>query len=375
MHRNRGRLLLPPLLALAAWWLTLPAGASELTLAPVLQSPVDLHQIVAREDGSVAALQAAALLVAGAPGTEPVAVARRAEGQSLVLGDDGAVYGVISHLHAAADFAPAGSFELRRLDGARLWSLDATDDVAFAISSNQRVVGLSLNINTAERNRFHFYDHGGRLLREQVVPFALGGHFCADGSIFFVPTGQHELHAFDADGRLRWSAAGVQLFATTPAGERVAALGDGRLRLLEEGREMAATPVDILVRRIAIAPDGLRIAIAGKQEARVFDAADLSWLWSVPAGRGDLNFTSIDIAAGGGPVALGLAEDAGPAVAPDQRHRRGEVRVLDGRGQPVHRVPLAFAAWNIFTPRVRFDASGAAITVTTRRAVYRALLP
>lgn len=355
----------------------LPADseAAELTLEPILRSAMDQQRIVVTPAGGAAVLLQDAILRVD-PGREPQSVAVCATDQSLTLADDGSAYGVITHRPGAADFAPTATFALRDVGGDLIWSIGETEDVAYAISSQRRVVGLSLNINIAQQNRLHFYGPGGRMLREAVVPFALGGRFSSDGNVFFAPTAQDVLYTFDADGQSLWSAQGVRMFASTPDGSIVAAIGEGRLKLIEHGQLRASLDLgDLLVRRIAIAPDGDRIAIAGKHEVRVYRRQGLVQLWKAESGDPELAVTSVDLAADGRWTAVGVARDLGPEAGADNRHPDGEVRLYDAEGTRRHRARLAFDVWNIFSPTAVLAEDGSSMTITTRRAVYRADLP
>ncbi len=373
--RTRPLALLGALITTVSVLFPAASEAAELALEPILQSAMDQQRIVITPGGGAAVLLQDAILQAD-PGREPVSVAVCAADQSLALSDDGSAYGVTTHRHGAADFAPTATFTLRSATGDQIWSIGETEDVAYAISSQRRVVGLSLNINTARRNRIHFYGPDGRMLRDAAVPYGLGGRFSAQGNVFFAPSAQDVLYAFDADGRSLWTMQGVRLFASTPDGSVVAATGEGHLKLIENGQLRASLDLgDLLVRRIAIAPAGDRIAIAGKHEVRVYRTRGLVQLWRAESGDPALAITSVDIADHGRWTAVGVARDLGPEAGLNQRHPDGEVRVYDADGAQRHQASLAFDVWNIFSPTAVLAEDGASMTITTRRAVYRADLP
>lgn len=374
----RGRC--PGLLAvsptLIALLLALPAtgAAADLPLARLVASEEDLLQALPLDGGGAAVLRAGVLeriSIEGAPAL------RRAfdAGQQLFLSDDGGYEGLATYRAAAADLAATAGFELRDASGRLLWSLGPTEDVGYSISSRGEVVGKTLNINAPERNALHFYGPGGELLAEAQLPHLLGGRFAAEGGLYFAQSARAGLVAFEAGGRELWRREGVRLFDATPDGGLVAAIAGERLELLAAGEPRArADLAGLLVRRVAIAPDGARIAVVGREELRVYDAR-LRPLWRESlAGRG-LAFTSLDLAAGDGWLVAGIARDLGAGTPEAERHPDGAVRAYDARGSLRHEARLAFDSWNIFTPTAILDDTGTALTITTRRAVYRTTLP
>jgi hypothetical protein len=358
--------------------LSSPAGtalAAELRLTPLLDSPEDLVRVVPLAQGGAALLDQRGIDVVR-PGEARVSVVRASEGQRVVIADGGGFYGIITHRDGPADFAPTKSFELRSMDGALVWSMGATEDVTYAISSTGAVVGLSLNINTPERNSLHFYGAGGVVNATKTIPILTGGKFDADGRVFTAQSATGGIQVFDPIGTPLWAVDDAKMSATTPGGQMTAVLRTGSLRLLRAGISIAEVPIesDFLVRRIAIAPDGSRTAIAGKHEIRVFDSA-LAPTAVIQSGADAFSWTSIDVAPSNGWILACVARDLGPTTPVDHRHPDGEVRAYDASGALVHRASLRFGAWNIFTPTAILDRSGRAATITTRRSVYRTVLP
>ncbi|MBM3317717.1 MAG: hypothetical protein FJY75_07675 [Candidatus Eisenbacteria bacterium] len=364
-----------PLLGLALLLATAAPGlAAELSLTTLIAGDEDLLQVVPRPDGGLGVLRQAGVGRL-APNGAWLAAETAEPGQTLHLGDDGDLVGVVTHRAGAADFAPTARFELRDARGRLLWSLGETEDVGYSISVRGAVVGKSLNINAPERNALHFYGRGGTLAAEAVVPHLLGGRFSADGGLYFAQSASTGLIAFDAGGAELWRRDGVRLFDATPDGRLTVAVHGERLELLDSGRPVArADLTGLLVRRVAIAPDGARIAVAGREELRVYDG-NLRPLWRDSLRDQGLAFTSVDLAAGDGWLLAGLARDLGPRVAVEERHPDGVVRAYDARGALRHEARLAFDAWNIFTPTAILDDTGKTLTITTRRAVYRTTLP
>jgi hypothetical protein len=356
----------------------IPAGiapAAELRLTPLLDSPDDLVRVVPLARGGAAFLDAGGIDVV-LPGETRVPVVRAGEGQTVILADGGRFYGVVSHRHGAADFAPTESFALHTMDGPVLWTMGSTEDVTYSISAEGAVVGMSLNINTPERNALHFYGAGGAVNAAETFPNLTGGRFDAVGRIFVAQSATGGIRAFDPIGTPLWGAEDARQFAVTPGGQWSAVSGMAGLRLLRDGATVATAPIesDFLVRRIAIAPDGSRTAIAGKYEIRVYDEA-LAPTAVIRTGDEALSWTSVDLAAADGWILACLARDLGPGFSADQRHPDGEVRAYDASGSLQHRAALRFGAWNIFTPTGILDPSGYAATITTRRSIYRTVLP
>jgi hypothetical protein len=184
------------------------------------------------------------------------------------------------------------------------------------------------------------------------------------------------LLAFDAAGVELWRLPEARLFDASPGAETVALIAGDRLQLARDGRVTAQTDLSgFLARRIALAPDGRRVAVISRDELRVYAAGTLDLLWTTTIDAERYAFTSVDLAADDGWLLAGVARDLGSAVAAETRHPQGEVRAYDAAGALCHQTRLEFPAWNIFTPTVILDPSGAAATITTRRAAYRTVLP
>jgi hypothetical protein len=376
MHRglaSRWRLcliVLAPFLAITA-----AVSAAELTLHPKLVSEEDLLRVVSRDDGEVGILRFGA--VDRIAGDGAVTTRSRARsGETLFLADDGGTVGVVTYREGAADFAPTATFKLQDASGATLWSRGPSEDITYAISKTGVVVGMSLNINVPERNAFHIYDADGSQIAEIAAPHLLSGRFDPDGQVFFALSASQGLNAYDLLGTHLWTLPAARIFAAAPGGIEVAAVGEGYLHWVRAGEHVASADLEgLLVRRIAVAPDGSRIALAGKHELRVYGGADLRMLWSAVLESEQLAFTSVDPAANDGWLLAGVARDLGRGIAPEQRHPDGEVRAYDATGALRHSTHMEFPIWNIWTPRVVLDRSGKAATITTRRAVYRTVLP
>ncbi|MCU0611918.1 MAG: hypothetical protein MUE60_09035 [Candidatus Eisenbacteria bacterium] len=296
-------------------------------------------------------------------------------GQRIYLSRGGGYLGCATFREGAADYAPTSSFELRDPAGMPQWVIGPTEDVSYAISSRGGVVGLSLNVNIPERNALHFYGLDGSRSARVMLPHLLDGRFSDDGALFFAHSARDGLIAFSGEGVERWRLPKVRLFAATADGGAVAAVCERRLVRIEGGRIVYEADLGgLLVRRVAIAPDAARCAVVGREELRVYDQRLRTyWVYSL-AGTGHV-FTSADLAAEDGWVLAGVARDLGASATAESRHPDGAVLVLDRTGCLRHRAPMAFDAWNIFTPTVRLDSSGTGATVSTRRAVYCMALP
>ena len=349
--------------------------AADLPLTPLVAGNGDLLQVALRADGGLGVLRQGRIDRVSPTGLSLGGFDAGAD-QTLVLGDDGATAGIATRRTGAADFAPIAAFELRDPSGARRWSIGPTEDTGFAISSTGAVVGLSLNINTAERGALHFYGSDGRLLAQVAVAGLLGGRFASDGVVFLAQSASLGLLAFDASGVELWRLPEARLFDATPGADAVALVAGDRLEVARDGRVTAQADLSgFLARRIALAPDGLRVAVVSRDELRVYTTGTLDLLWKTTIDGERYAFTSVDLAAGDGWLLAGVARDLGPAVAAEARHPEGEVRAYDAAGALRHQTRLEFPAWNIFTPTVILDHSGAGATITTRRAAYRTMLP
>jgi len=371
-HRYRPGRLIAVLGALLAFS-SIACVAADLAVKRVYMASEDIFKIAQRPDGSIGICRQGGVDLLDAGGIAR-SVARPGEGEILYLADGGAYHGVVRHRAGAADFAPTASFELRDGEGRLLWRTGETEDVTYAISRSGDVVGMSLNINAPERNAIHFYDRG-LIVAEAPVPYLETGRFDPAGSLFLAVSARDGLRAFDKRGSEIWSEPDVRLFAAGEEAGTVAVVGQGGLRVIRGGAVAGAVDLGgLLVRRVAVAPDGSRIAIAGKHEIRVYDGA-LAHLWSTRTESEALSWTSVDVASGDGYVMAGLARDLGPGTDPDSRHPDGEVRAYDATGTLLHRGSMSFSTWNIWTPTVLIDRSGKGATITTRRAVYRTVLP
>jgi hypothetical protein len=363
-------------LVLAAFLLFVSvASAADLILEPRTVSTVDVQRVVLTTDGSVGLLRAGRIEFVSPEGTVETP-ASAADGQTLYLGDRGNSIGIATHRVGAADFSPTASFELRDRSGAVRWAIGETEDVTYVISEHGDVVGMSLNINVPERNRMHFYGQDGSLGADVAVPHLIGGQFDPDGKVLLAISVKEGLLAFDAAGNRLWRVEQTRIYATAPGGERVACFGDQILRVAVKGEIIATTPLEsFLVRRLAIAPDRSRVAAASKHEIRVYDGTSLELLQSIPTENESYSWTSVDVASDGGWLVAGAARSLGLEVPVNQRHPDGEVRVYDASGNLVHQAHMEFPIWNIWTPTAILDRSGTEATITTRRAVYRTVLP
>jgi hypothetical protein len=350
------------------------AISADLRLTPILTADEDLVKIATRADGTIAVMRVGGIDLLDAHGRSDVVARSTDPGEVLTLSDDGAFVGAVRHREGAADFTPTASFELRDAQGRVLWTLGETEDVSYAISGSDLVVGMSLNINVPDRNTLHFYADGV-VVATVAVPYFETGRFDPTGAVFLAVSTRDGMRAFDRAGREMWSVPDARLFAATDEARAVAIVGQNGLRVVRDGTIAAALPLgDFLVRRVAIAPDGGRVAIAGKHEIRLFDGS-LTPLWTARTESDALSWTSIDLAAGNGATMAGVARDLGPSVETERRHPDGEVRAFDARGSIVGSAKLTFPIWNIWSPTVRIDRSGDGATITTRRAIYRTVLP
>lgn len=351
------------------------ASAAPLRLTPLLDSQSDLVRVIATRDGGAALLQERGIDLIRPDGAR-LSLARTGEAQRAVIAEGGGFYGVVTHRDGAADFSPTQSFELRSMDGALVWSMGSTEDVTYAVSSAGAVVGLSMDINIPERATLHFYGPGGALNATEPFPGLVGGRFDAEGRVFIAQSATLGLRAYDPIGTPLWSVDDALMFAVTPGGEEIAVLRHGQLRLMRGAVMVAVAPLeaDLVVRRIAIAPDGSRVAIAGRTEIRVYDST-LTQTATMKIDDTAYAYTSVDVASANGWILAGVARDLGPGVFADVRHPDGEVRAFDASGRLVHTATLRFDAWNIFTPTAVLDSDGHAATITTRRSIYRTVLP
>ncbi len=349
------------------------AHAGELPAALLAAPAADLIRAIPQADGSVVTLGASGIDHVQL-GREATRLAETTEGQTLVLADDGQFYGQIAHRQGAADFSPAESFELRTLTGELRWRLGPTEDVTFAISGDGTLVaGMEVNINVPERNRLHLYGEGGRLLADIAVPYLTGGRFDPPGQSFLAQS-RDGLTALDPSGTELWRVPGARLFAASADGRRVAVVGAAGLTIVQDGAVIHTLPLeDPLVRRVAIAENGNRVALAWKHQVRVYDRG-LTPVFGVSL-EDALSWTSVAFGGDGPMLLAGCARDAGPSVPEDRRHPTGEVRIYDAGGALRHHTPLRFSSWNIWSPSAELDRSGQRVLITSRRALYQVVLP
>jgi len=347
---------------------------AELTPEPQWISDVDIQRVVDTPDGGFAIQRRGAVELLYVSGAHEVRLSA-SDGQSLYMSDDGVYCGIATHRHGAADFAPTAAFELQDANGAIVWRSGASDDVAYTISNDGDVVGMRLNINIPDQNQLTFYGDRGDVIAKVVVPHLTGGRFDSSGERYFAMSALGGITAFDRAGSALWQFPGARLFATTQDGRTVATVDGERLHVLLDGAPIASRRLDEpLVRRIAISPDGSRVAIAERQAIKVYRATDLDLLWTADSGAPNQVFTSVDIAGDDGWVVAGVARDLGRHAPAERRHPDGEVRAYDVTGTQIHHMPMEFDVWNIWTPTAILGSEDV-MTVTTRRGIFQAVLP
>ncbi|MBD3161547.1 MAG: hypothetical protein GF346_04930, partial [Candidatus Eisenbacteria bacterium] len=222
------------LLAAALFLCCTGALAGELALETLHRSDLDLDRVIERTDGSFGLLRGGRIEALGSD--RALTLLRESqEGQTLFLSEGGSWIGVATHREAAAGLAPTASFRLLDAAGDPAWEIGPTEDVAYAISRQGAVVGMTLNLHVPDRNALRFYTDGGRLAAEVPVPGLLGGRFDADGAIFFAVSASEGLWAFDPVGTERWAIPEVRLFDAAPGGRFVAAIaGDELVTIRDE---------------------------------------------------------------------------------------------------------------------------------------------
>jgi len=350
------------------------AGAAEPHLTPLATGDTDIDRVVQFRDGLIGIISGARVSFVSPDGT-PVKKLILEPDQRIFPGDAGSYYGIARHRYEKADFPPADSFTLYDSSDSEQWSIGPGNDVCFVVSSRGDVVGMRLNINTPDRNSLHFHGSGGSLMREVALPYATGGRFSRNGSVFFALSTTEGLVAYNENGIREWRIPEVRLFAATADGARVSLVVDDELLISGHGVIAARSGLEgLLVRRLAIAPDGSRIAVAGRDELRVYDST-LTMLWRHSLAGTDHVFTSVDVASARGRLLAGTARDLGSGIPVSDRHPDGEVLVFDGEGMICQRIPLVFSSWNIFTPTARFTEKEECAVISTRRSVYLLEMP
>lgn len=267
-----------------------------------------------------------------------------------------------------SEFVPLARFELRDETGRFRYARTGDGHTVLDISDNGTVVGADFNGPVSGAARLVFYDQAGNPKGRAEIGFYNQRAFSTDGSRFCVLDGRAGLRVFTAEGRELYNLGQGNHFAVSADGRWIALAQDEEILLFENGRQAGRIPIaSPFVRQMVFSADGRRFAFIDRHALRLCRVADARVESEFRPEEAGLSFSSLDVSQDGSLVLAGL--DYGARGSPE-RHRRGQVVLLDSAGQVVWRQPLEYDDWNSSLPAVRFD-SGQAFEVRTAEKVIR----
>jgi hypothetical protein len=276
--------------------------------------------------------------------------------QFLVASSGGHVLGVISYADPQPKNLNALAFELYDPGGQRLIRVD---DPSFSSAVVAPGGNAFVGIDGAEglpSSVLRFYDAQGNRRDTLAVERFEGGKFSRDGSRFFYVTARDGLRVVSADGAALNRFGRVDHWAASVDGRVVVTAVGREIKCYREGTLISSLPWradTILLRALAVSPDGNHAAAISAAHAAVFRTDSSAFLWEVACAESNWNFRGIDLRDGVSLVALGLDYDPGPD-SPD-RHLRSRCDVYDHAGRLVYTEEDQPERWGTLFPAVRFD--------------------
>jgi len=177
--------------------------------------------------------------------------------------------------------------------------------------------------------------------------------------------GKQGLRVFTSEGRELYNAGRGNRFAVSADGRQLALATDEAIRLLKDGAPVAEVPVAVpFVRGMVFSPDGERFGYCERRTLYLYRVRDAALEFQFQPEDPRLQFISLDV--GNELTAAGLDLDGGKGTP--NRHRIGQVVLLDPAGAPVWQQELTYSRWSSAMPGVRFGL-GRTLTVKTADVV------
>jgi len=264
----------------------------------------------------------------------------------------GGFVATVEYSEGNTEFVPLERFELRDGAGQVVYARSGDGHTVLDISDNGVVVGADFNGPVSGSARLVFYDAEGKPKGRAEVGFYNQRAFSADGSRFGVLDGKNGLRVFTAEGRELCNLGTGNRFAVSADGSRIALARDEEVVLFADGKPAGRIAVaEPFLRQMAFSADGSRLGLIDRHALRLFSVTDLRLELEFRPEEAGLAFISLDLSSDGELVLAGLDQSARGHA---DRHKRGEVVMLDRAGKVVWRKGLEYEDWSFRLPEVRF---------------------
>lgn len=298
--------------------------------------------------------------------------------QGLVSSGDGKFFGITSFSeNSPSGFLGADKFGLYSADGTKLWESTHPPVADFYVSNQAHwIVGVASGGDGPESGLV-FYDHAGDSVSSIKIGFLQGIFFSPDGKRIFVNSAKDGLVAFasnkdSANGSLEKTSFGpCDNFAASSSGENVVTFYEGSLNLFYRGNRTGSyTKPGILVRKMALSPDGKYLGFIDKKSLSLLETGNGKLLWQYFLDKPELSFVSLDVAGNASQIIVGVDFDKGKKEDPEARHTNGFVYLLDRSGKSVWTKEFTYKLWGANFPKAQFSADGTGFSVLTREKIY-----
>jgi len=369
-----------PQICLALILLSLFSVNTALALDPalILEEPVEGKRVLGNfAGGNLILASSEGIRMLSATGKEFSRSALESN-QGLVSSGDGKFFGITTFSeNTPSGFLGADKFDLYSADGAKIWDISRPPVADFYVSNRANwIVGVASG-GDGPQSGLIFYDHAGDSLSSIKIGFLQGIFFSPDGKRIFVNSAKDGLVAFGTNrdstsGSLETTSYGpCDNFAASSSGENVATFSQGSFNFFYRGNRTGSyTQPDILVRKMALSPDGKYLAFLDKKSLSLLETNTGKFLWQYILDKPELSFISLDVSGNASRIIVGVDFDKGKKEDPENRHTNGFVYLLDRSGKTVWTKEFTYKLWGANFPKVQFSSDGTGFSVLTREKVY-----
>lgn len=353
-------------------------AASALEPSLILEKPLEGKRALGNvADGDLVLSSSAGISVLTPQGKEISQLALKSN-QGTVSSGDGKFLGITTFSeNSPSGFLGADKFDLYSADGTKLWEISRPPVADFYVSNRANwIVGVASG-GDGPQSGLVFYDHAGDSVSSVKIGFLQGIFFSQDGKRIFVNSAKEGLVAFGSNkdstiGSLEKTSYGpCDNFAASSSGENVVTFSQGGFDFFYRGNQTGSyTKPDILVRKMALSPDGKYLGFIDKKSLSLLETNTGKLLWQYILDKPELSFVSLDVNGNASQIMVGVDFDKGKKENPEDRHTNGFVYLLDKSGKSVWTKEFTYKLWGANFPKVQFSADGTSFSVLTREKAY-----